>query len=147
MKIFIASDHNGFKLKNSMKEHLLNEGFDVEDLGPYEFDPSDDYPDYAVPAAKKVGETAGSAGILICKNGVGVSVAANKLAGIRAALTWNPEHAESSREDDDSNVLALPSGYIDERTALEIADAWLNTEFSGAERHIRRLKKVMELKS
>jgi len=84
-------------------------------------------------------------GVLICANGVGISIAANKFDGIRAALSWNPKHAASSRNDDGTNILVLPADYVTKEEALEILQTWLSTNFSGEDRHIRRIQKISEL--
>jgi ribose 5-phosphate isomerase B len=145
MEVFISSDHAGFKLKKIIGDYLKEKGFHVTDMGPYELNEQDDYPDFVIPLAKKVAEDIQNKGILICKNGVGVSMTANKLKGIRAALSWNVAHAKSSRNDDDANVLALPAGYISEVEAKEITEVWLNTPFEAHDRFIRRLGKVAEV--
>jgi len=142
--IYIASDHGGFKLKEKIEEHLHSKGLQVQDLGPDRLDPTDDFPDFAVPVAKKVAENQGSLGVLLCRNGVGVEVAANKINGVRAALSWDPRHAASSRHDDNSNVLALPADYLDEKKAVEVLDAWLSTPYSKEARFERRIKKIEE---
>ena len=142
--IYIASDHGGFKLKEKIEEHLHSKGLQVQDLGPDRLDPTDDFPDFAVPVAKKVAENQGSLGVLLCRNGVGVEVAANKINGVRAALSWDPRHAASSRHDDNSNVLALPADYLDEKKAVEVLDAWLSTPYSKEARFERRIKKKEE---
>src|SRR3990167_990809 len=142
--IYIASDHGGFKLKEKIEEHLHSKGLQVQDLGPDRLDPTDDFPDFAIPVAKKVAENQGSLGVLLCRNGVGVEVAANKINGVRAALSWDPRHAASSRHDDNSNVLALPADYLDEKKAVEVLDAWLSTPYSKEVRFERRIKKIEE---
>lgn len=140
--IYITSDHGGFELKNKLIQHLEQRGVQIANEGPYEFIGEDDYPDYIIPVIEKVRNNPEDKAIIICKNGVGVSMLANKFKGIRAALSWNQDHARSSRTDDDTNVLALPASYISEIEAREITDAWLDTPFSNQERHIRRLNKV-----
>ncbi len=147
MQVFISSDHQGYALKKDLKDFLLKDGFSVTDIGPENLDKNDDYPDYVEPLAIKVKDTPESRGIVICKNGVGVSIAANKFPGIRAALTWDSEHAVSSVLDDNANVLALPAYYITPATAKEIVKAWLNTTFVPQDRHIRRLKKVTDIET
>lgn len=140
--VYIASDHGGFELKNFLGDELKARGYKVEDLGPTTYNPSDDYPDYAKKVAGAVSSAQDSVtGISICRNGVGVSVVANKFKGIRCALSWNPEHAKSARNDDNANVLALPADYISKEVALETALAFLETPFSNEERHVRRLHK------
>jgi RpiB/LacA/LacB family sugar-phosphate isomerase len=140
--IYIASDHGGFELKKKIINHLLEGKKEVEDMGPQHLDPEDDYPDFVIPLTKQMENDPESLGIVICRNGVGVSMCVNKFKHIRAALSWDPKHAASAKSDDNTNVLALPADYIGETTALEIVDTWLETRFSFAPKHIRRLKKV-----
>lgn len=142
MKIFLASDHGGFELKEKIKEHLSNSGKEVIDLGPEKLDPGDDFPDYAIPLAEKVAESQDNLGILLCRNGAGVEVAANKVDGVRAALSWEPKHAASTRADDNSNVLALPADYLSDSVAFKTVDAWLSTPYTKEERFERRLEKI-----
>lgn len=142
--IYIGADHCGFALKELIKEYLNKNNYDVKDLGNRQLDPDDDYPDYAAKVAQKVVETQGR-GILICRSGVGMCIAANKVHGIRAVNAQSADIARNSREDDDTNILCLASEYIDFTAAKEIIDIWLETEFSGKERHRRRLKKIENL--
>jgi len=142
MQIYISSDHAGFELKNRLVEFLQNVVDEVKDLGPSEFDPSDDYPDYAADTAREVSMNNESKGILICRNGVGVCIAANKFNGIRAVNGNELNIAVSSRLDDDTNILCLGADYIDLETAKTIVKSWLQTEFSGEERHKRRIAKI-----
>ncbi len=143
--IYISSDHRGFNLKNYLVETFKNKGVEIEDLGPNELKDDDDYIDFATILAKKIQENPENRGILLCKNGVGMSIVANRFKGVRAALSWNPKHAASSRNDDNSNVLVLPSNYIKENEAVEVVESWFNTPFSGEERFIRRLSKLDSL--
>lgn len=143
-RIFIASDHAGFNLKSIIKDHLSQLGFEIEDFGPQEYNQSDDYPDFVVPLAQKVASE-NHKGIVLCANGQGACIAANKIGGVRAATAMTPDMAASTRADDDANILCLPAKYLDESTAKSIIETWLDTPFSGAERHERRIKKVMEL--
>ena len=145
MKVFIAADHGGFKLKEYIRRHLMAEGCEVEDLGAHEYVDEDDYPDYVVPLAKELYENPYSLGVLICRNGVGVNIAANRYKHIRAALSWDPNHIISAKNDDHANVLTLPADYINEETAKNIVNAWLNTNYSNEEKHLRRLKKIDQL--
>lgn len=140
--IYITADHAGFELKNKLLAYLKKQGFEVSDEGPFELKLGDDYPDYIYPVMEKVQFDPESRAIVICKNGVGVSIYSNKFDGIRAALSWNEKHAISSRNDDNTNVLALPADYISEEEAYGIAEAWINTPFSEEERHKRRLQKI-----
>lgn len=145
MKIFLASDHGGFELKNTLRRYLLASGHEVIDLGPKEYINEDDYPDYFIPAMQEMEKFPYAKGILICRNGVGASLVANRFKHIRATLSWNAVHAKTSKLDDHTNVLALPADFISENNAKEIVDMWLTTDFSNAERHLRRLKKLEEI--
>lgn len=136
--IYITSDHGGLELKN----YLVKSISELIDLGPTTLDPEDDYPDFIPPLVDKVLDDKENMGIVICRNGVGVSMTANKFKGIRATLSFSTKHAESSRRDDNTNVLALPSDYISNEEALEIVKTWLTTPFSNKERHVRRVAKV-----
>ncbi len=141
MKVHLSADHAGLDLKNFLLKALDKEGYDVIDEGPYSLDPKDDYPETTKETILKVkGEDV--RGILVCRNGVGVMIFANRFKGVRAGLSWNPKHAISHRTDDNTNILTLPSDYISKKSALKIAKAWLETEFHGEERHIRRLGQV-----
>lgn len=143
--LYIASDHGGYQLKKRLISFLENElQLPVTDIGPHEYDEADDYPDYAIPLSQNVSKENGR-GILICKNGVGVCIAANKHAGIRAGIGYNIEAAETMMKDDNTNVLCLASKLSSEEHAMAIVKHWLETEFTGAERHERRLAKVAEL--
>ena len=139
--IFLGSDHAGFNLKEEIKKYLDELGHQYQDLGNRELDPQDDYPDFAEKVAKKVAETKGQ-GILICATGFGMAIAANKIKGIRAAVCWDDFTALQSREHNDTNILCLGGKVIDLGTAKKIVRIWLETEFSGEERHLRRLEKI-----
>ncbi len=144
--LFIASDHRGFQLKKRLIRYLENElKLPVTDMGPEEYDETDDYPNYDIPLAKKVAKTKGGRGILICGNGIGVCMAANKVKGIRAGLGYNLMAAETMMTDDNTNVLCLAARLSTEEHAMAIVKKWLETEFSGEKRHVRRLKKVAAL--
>lgn len=147
MKIFLAADHAGFELKKAVLEHLAHHGYEVEDLGPANLDCEDDYPNYAYKVTTALlGSTDDDPrGILVCGSGQGMAMAANRVAGIRAALAWNDDIAHLAREHEDSNVLALPSRFVDAKTALKIVDIWLETPFSKAPRHQRRLEEIENL--
>jgi ribose 5-phosphate isomerase B len=142
--IYLSSDHGGFELKQKIKEYLVDRGKEVTDLGPDKLDPNDDFPDFAIPLAEKVAKGEGNLGIVLCRNGAGVEVAANKVDGVRAVLSWDPRHAASTRADDNANVLALPADYLDSQKAFEVVDAWLSTPYNKEERFERRLKKIEE---
>lgn len=140
--LYIASDHGGFTLKTKLINYFQKNNIEYQDLGPYELDPEDDYTSYVQLMIERMREDQDygteSEGILLCRNGVGVNIMANKFKGIRAALSFNQKHAESTRNDDHANILTLPSDFINEQEAIDIATQWLKTPYSNAERHIRR---------
>jgi len=143
--LYIASDHGGYQLKKRLLRFVQNElGREIEDLGPNEYVETDDYPDYVIPLAKKIIKTNGR-GIVICKNGIGVCIAANKVLGIRAGIGYNLMAAETMMRDDNTNVLCLAAKALSEDHALAIVKKWLATTFSEEERHVRRLQKVKTL--
>lgn len=143
--IFLGTDHRGFALKQKIKEWLGEWGYDYEDLGAFEYNKDDDYPDFAKAVAEKVAPMPGAKGILICGSGIGVSIAANKIKGIRAGTAASPEQVKASVNDEDLNVLTISADYTSEATAKEIIKTFLETKFSGDKRHVRRLKKIKEL--
>lgn len=147
MKIFIASDHAGFELKNTIYEHLFHHKHDVKDMGPQTLDPEDDYPQFTFRVTTQVlgCEDKDPRGILVCGSGQGMIMAANRVSGIRAALVWNTEVAKETRQDNNSNVLVLPAGFIEPAEALEIIEVWLKEPFSNAPRHQRRLREIEEM--
>ena len=136
----IGADHAGFRLKERIKEHLINKGFEVEDFGCFSED-SIDYPDYGHPVASKVEEDKGMLGILICGSGNGINMTANKHAGVRSALCWKKELAELARQHNDANIIALPARFISEEEGIEMVDLFLSTEFEGG-RHANRVNKI-----
>jgi len=142
--IYIGSDHAGFELKEKIKDFLKNKEINLKDVGPKEYRENDDYPDYAIPLAQKVTNSENARGILICGNGVGVCMAANKVKGIRAGTACNSWMAKTMREDDNTNVICLPAQDLEQKEATDIIETWLKTSFSYAERHKRRLKKINE---
>ena len=144
MKISIGCDHGALALKNKMVAHLTTKGYDVKDCGTYTAD-SCDYPDFAASAAKAVASGECEKGIVLCTTGIGVSIAANKVKGIRCALLSDVMSARLTREHNDTNMMAIGAGVVGEMLALEILDTWLETEFSHNERHQRRIDKVMAL--
>ncbi len=145
--LFIASDHGGYHLKKRIIRYIEKELEEkITDMGPAEYDETDDYPDYVVPLTKEVIKTNGR-GIVICKNGIGVCIDANKVDGIRAGIGYNTMAAETMVQDDNTNVLCLAAKGVTEDFALVIVKKWLEAEFTNAERHIRRLKKVSELEN
>ena len=144
MKIAIACDHGALSLKNAVAEHLKKNGYEVSDFGTNTLD-SCDYPDFAAAAAKAVASGECDRGIVMCTTGIGMSVAANKVKGIRCALLHDPMSARMTREHNDTNMMALGAAVTAQPLALEIVDIWLTTEFSGGERHVRRIAKVAEM--
>ena len=144
MKIAIACDHGAFDLKQKVSAHLSAKGYEVVDFGTHSKD-SCDYPDFAGPAARAVASGACEKGILLCTTGIGVSIAANKVKGIRCALLSDLMSARLTREHNDTNMMAIGAAVVGEGLALEIVDTWLDTEFSHNERHQRRIDKVMAL--
>ena len=146
MKIAVGCDHGALDLKNKLVEHLEKKGFQVQDLGTYTAD-SCDYPDFAAPAAQAVAKGDCDKGIVLCTTGIGVSIAANKVKGIRCALLSDVMSARLTREHNDTNMMAIGAGVVGQMLALEIVDTWLGTEFSHNERHQRRIDKVMALEN
>ncbi len=143
--IFIASDHAGFELKNKIVGMLTKQGYHIKDLGPYEYDKNDDYPDYAEKLCKELMNTTEGRGILICGTGIGMSITANKFKGVRAALCFDEFTARASREHNDANVLCLGARTIKEDEAIKIVKTWLEAEFSGEARHQRRINKIKNI--
>ena len=144
MKIALACDHGALELKNTIREHLQKLGHEVVDFGTHTL-ASCDYPDFAGAAAKAVAAGECEKGIVTCTTGIGVSIAANKIPGIRCALLSDLMSARMTREHTDTNMMALGAAVTGTMLALEIVDTWLTTEFSGGERHCRRIEKLMAL--
>src|SRR5579859_6649643 len=142
MRIAIGADHAGFEMKQDLAAQIRELGHNVLDLGAHQFDPSDDYPDFAVAVGEAVAGGKAERGVLICGSGVGVSVAANKMPGIRAAVCHDAYSAHQGVEHDNMNVLVLGSRIIGPELARELVRAYLAAQFSGEERHRRRLAKV-----
>ncbi len=146
MKIAIACDHGALALKNKVADHLTKQGHSVSDFGTYTLD-SCDYPDFAAKAARAVASGECEKGIVLCTTGIGVSITANKVKGIRCALLHDLMSARMTREHNDTNMMAIGAAVTGEMLALEIVDTWLNTEFSQGERHARRVEKMMALEN
>ena len=146
-KIYIASDHGGFNLKKVLKKHLKEKGYEVEDMGNTKYDPGDDYPDFIIPLALRVSQSKEDFGIVIGRWGSGEAIAANKVEGIRAALSSNQEMAKKAREHNNANILSLGADYLEPETAIKIVDVFLETSFSEKERHKRRLEKISSYKA
>lgn len=141
-KIFIASDHAGFGLKEKIKKHLEKAGLNFEDLGPYTHKNDDDYNDYAIKLVDKLKGSKNNKGILVCGTGQGMSIQANRFAGIRCALCWNKQVARKAREHLDANVISLPGKYIGINTAKDIINSWLNAKPLQKEKYKRRIRKL-----
>ena len=144
MKISIGCDHGALALKNRVDEHLRSRGFEVLDFGTHTLD-SCDYPDFAAAAARAVASGECDKGIVLCTTGIGVSIAANKIDGVRCALLSDSMTARLTREHNDTNMMALGAGVVGEMLALQIVDIWLDTPFSEGPRHQRRIDKLMAL--
>jgi ribose 5-phosphate isomerase B len=141
--IYLASDHGGYNVKEQIKLILKAHHVAHTDLGPDSLETNDDYPDYVLPLAETVARSGGK-GIVSCRNGQGVAIAANKVAGVRAAVCWDENCARTSRHDDDTNVLSIPADYLAPQEVEAIVNAWLKTPFSYEKRHQRRIAKIHE---
>ena len=139
-KIFISSDHAGFKLKEEIKSHLLKKKLSFQDLGPFN-DDRVDYPDYAHKVARKVKTNKNNVGILVCGSGMGMNIAANRHKNIRAAQCFNLKSTKLSRLHNDANIITLGSRLLNKKLALNCVNTFLNTKFDGG-RHIKRIKKI-----
>ena len=140
--IYLGADHRGFRLKEKIKKYLREIGKEFEDLGNKKFDPNDDYPDFAKRVAKAVSRSPKNRGILVCGSGLGMSIAANKFRGVRAALCFNEKMAELSRMHNNANILCLSADFFPLAKIKKIIKIWLEAKFSKEERHKRRIKKI-----
>ena len=151
MKIYIGTDHAGFKLKEELKMFLESLGYVVEDKGAYEFNESDDYPDFIFPVVKAVAEDIArdldSRGIVIGGSGQGEAIVANKVKGIRAAVVYDEYSAEMSRKHNDANILSMGTRTLTISKAKELVKLWLETSFSNEERHKRRIEKIRAIEN
>ncbi len=141
LTVFIGADHRGFALKGKVVAFLRGAGHEVVDVGTYEPEPPCDYPKLSLAVAANVVKHKNSRGILVCMTGIGHSIAANKVPGAYAALCYNREAAELSRQHNNANVLVLGSRFVGEKAMLEIIKVWLSTEFEGG-RHLRRVRQI-----
>ena len=146
MRIAVAGDHRGFPYKEPLVRALSADGHAVSDLGTHSTEPAD-YPDYAVAVGTAVRDGQADLGVLVCGSGAGVSIAANKIRGVRAVLAHDLFTARQSREDDDANVICLGTRVVDVERAIELTRAFVAAQFSGAERHVRRLRKVLAIEA
>jgi ribose 5-phosphate isomerase B len=149
MKIYLGADHNGFAMKEKVFSYLAKHGYDVEDVGDTELDPNDDFPEFAQMAALKVigDDSKDPRAILLCGGGQGMAMAANRFRGIRASVIWDAYEAKMTRNDNDSNILCLPSRVMEDDDAKwqGIIETWLNTPFAAAARYKRRNAQIDEL--
>ena len=141
MRVILASDHAGLRLKEKIKKYLARKKIEYEDLGTNSFK-SVDYPDYALKVAEKVARNNNTRGILVCGTGTGMTIAANKVKGIRAVAAYDAYSAKMSRIDNDTNVLGLRGRFFPLEKIKKIITVWLDTPFSGEKRHKRRIKKI-----
>ncbi len=144
MVVLIAADHGGFELKNHLAAILGKDGHAVTDLGAHSHDAGDDYPDFALAVARGVARGDAERGVIVCGSGVGAAVAANKVRGVRASLCHDTYSARQGVEHDDLNVLCLGGRIVGEALAAELLRAFMGARFSGEERHLRRLQKVLD---
>lgn len=163
MKVYLATDHAGFELKNNILQFLKNEGYEVEDCGPFSYDKDDDYPDWISKAAEKVSENPDSFGIVFGGSGQGEAIVANKFKNVRCALFYGPvippvavditgktsddpyEMLRLTREHNNSNMLSIGMRFMSETDVINAVKLFLNSKYSGEERHARRIKKISEL--
>ncbi|WP_433126637.1 ribose-5-phosphate isomerase [Micromonospora sp. CA-240977] len=144
MRVYLGSDHAGFELKVHLANHLAKQGYDVVDVGPHSYDPDDDYPTFCLHTGDQVVADETGLGVVIGGSGNGEQIAANKVAGVRAALAWSVETAQLARQHNDANVVAIGARQHTLDDATGIVEAFLNTPFSGNERHARRIAQVAE---
>lgn len=140
MKLSIGSDHAGFEMKEKIKSYLNEKGITLTDRGTYSLE-STDYPDYAHKVAEDVENKNAEAGILLCGSANGVCMTANKHTGVRAALCWNKDITTLARQHNNANIICIPSRFIDEKTAVEMIEIFMKTEFEGG-RHAKRVNKI-----
>ncbi len=145
--IYIGADHAGWELKEILEGYLQQKKYPVVDMGNQDLVAEDDYCDFGYAVAKRVVTDKGSYGIVICGNAQGICMVSNKIKGVRAATGFDQEVAKTSKTDDNANILCLPGRHLNVAQAKTIVDTWLDTEFSGEERHVRRLKKITEIEN
>lgn len=145
MQVYLGADHRGFELKEYVKGWLKEEGYEVMDMGAYEYEQSDDYPDYGVKVAKGVAGEEKARGILFCGSGHGMDIVANRYKEVRSIVGFNSEVIVQGRRHEDANVLSVPTDWVDEEEVLEWVKLFLRSEFSGEVRHKRRIDKLGRL--
>lgn len=145
MKIYLGSDHGGFALKAQIKVYLDAQGYITEDCGNVKFDPADDFPIFAETVGKKVALQPLDRGILLCRSGAGVTIAVNKIDGIRAAIGIDPTEVKFNRQHDDINVLTISGDHTSFEQACQLINVFLTTEFTHEARHVRRLEEISKI--
>jgi len=144
MRVHLATDHAGLEFKDELTRHLTGKGYEVVDHGAYEYDAEDDYPAFCIAAAQAVAAEPGSLGVVFGGSGNGEQIAANKVVGVRAALAWSIATAQLAKEHNDANVVGIGARQHSQEEAIAIIEAFLETPFSQAERHIRRIGQIAE---
>ena len=147
MRIGIATDHGGFELKEKLLAHLREAGHEMVDVGAYSLNPGDDYPDFVTPLAQALAAGKVDRGVAVCGSGVGAAVCANKIPGVRAGLIHDHFSARQGVEDDDMNIICMGGRVVGPEVARDLVDTFLAARFSGAERHVRRLRKIAALET
>ena len=147
MRVGIATDHGGFSLKEELVTHLREVGHDLIDIGAHSLNSGDDYPDFVIPLARAVAAGKVERGVAVCGSGVGASVCANKIPGVRAGLIQDHYSAHQGVEHDDMNILCIGGRIVGSVVAQELVDTFLAAKFAAAERHVRRLRKVASLEA
>jgi ribose 5-phosphate isomerase B len=147
MRVGIATDHGGFSLKEELVIHLREAGHELVDIGAHSLNPGDDYPDFVIPLARAVADGKVERGVAVCGSGVGASVCANKIPGVRAGLIQDHYSAHQGVEHDDMNILCIGGRVVGSVVAQELVDTFLAAKFTAAERHVRRLQKIASLET
>lgn len=144
MKVYLGADHGGYDLKERLKQQLSTDGFEVKDCGAFQPDPEDDYPDFSFAVAEKVAQDPDAKGIVVCRSGGGVIIAANKVKGVRAVAVHDIASAEHARKDNDANVIGLAADWLAPEDVPAIVTAFLKTPYTQVERHSRRIQKIAQ---
>lgn len=147
MRVGFATDHAGFELKRELCQGAKAEGYDIVDFGAFRYDAKDDYPDYVFPLAEAIRREEVERGIALCGSGIGVCIAANKVAGVRAAVAHDALSVRQGVEDDDLNLLCLGSYVVEPQQAINLVSVFLSAQFSGADRYRRRIQKISDVET
>ena len=145
MKVYLASDHAGFDLKQEIKNYLLSQNYIIEDCGDFTPTKDDDYPEFIAKAAEKISNDQDSKAIVFGKSGAGEEIVANKFKNVRAVIGFSKENVKLARKDNDANILALGSQFVNTEDAIELVKLFLETPFSNADRHKRRIEEISNL--